>query len=458
MNETVEYMMMASHRSAKDTVDVNITYHDDSAQNTTETITINPYMVSEVPMSINSNNMTRNRKVRRSASVRADHRFDLRVFVTRGNYTEGFLPLRKSILGTNHYVSTFCEFGGYCQFSITAIKQTGVYLKLPESVTDIVFCIGEATFHASTETNFTLEPNESLLVESPQDLSGTHIVTNRKVVVVAGARDMDVNGTMSHLVEQLVPVSRWGNNFIVTSMNINQYGDIIQITSSRYHTRVEMSGFPFFELPRPGMTVKRRLEAGMTSTITSNYPIQVLQLSGLWYTTSANVIADSSVTIAPGMAVVIATEHFDNKYHITCGINRASASVKMFSNSTVDIYRQADSTICLDDSVVVPYSSYSVFSASAFATERVTRIKAVNDEPFGGTFRCDETGVMMPLGILVEDVGYNFYIRERERVWRNCWMAMMSWDTSGRCREHLQYIWSFEIRGNILRNQKILFV
>ena len=407
-NESVEYLMVASSRSTDHTVDVQFTYRDTSTQNTTEIVTVYPYMVSEIPLSINSYNMTGTRIIKKSVEVRSNHTLDLRVFVTRGNYTEGFLPLRRRVLGSEYYVSTFCEFGGFCQFSITSTQngQTEVYVKVPESVTDIVFCVGETKFHTNSETNFTLGPNESLLVESPHDLTGTHIVANRKVVVMAGSRDMNVNGTISHLIEQLLPVRIWGKNFIATSMNINQYGDIIQITSSQYNTRVEMSGFPFIELPEPGMTVKRRLDFGMTSTITSNYPIQVLQISGLWYS-STNITVASGVTdltVAPGMTVLQAIEQFDDKYCVTCGVNKTSASVEMFSTSTIDIYRYADSTICLneDDGTVVPYSSYGVYSANAFETEHITRVKSENGEKFGGTIRCENTGAIMPLGIAME--------------------------------------------------------
>ena len=408
-NETVDYKMLASHRSSVDTVTITVTYYDDIAsQNRSDTIAVNPNMVSELTMTLDSNNMTGTRIVQRSVRFKSDQTVDVRVLVTRSGYTEGFLPLKRGMLGRKHYISTFCEFGGYCQFSITVTgKETDVYIKLPEAVSDIVFCIGEATFHTSTVTNFTLGPNESLLVESPQDLTGTHIVTSAKAVVLAGARDINVNGTISHLVEQLLPFKHWGKNFIVTSMNINAYGDIIQITSSKYNTRIEMSGFPLFELPRPGMTVKRRIGTGMTSTITSNYPIQVLQISGLWYTDSTN-IPSTGHTVAPGMTVVIPIEKFDNKYYATCGTNSVDASTKVSSKSTVDIYRYSDSTICLDDDdrVRVPYSAFNIYSSTSFVTEQVLRVKDKNDEAIGGVLRCMGSGALMPLGVLVEDVSY----------------------------------------------------
>ena len=405
-------------------------------------LVVDPDVISELTMYLDENT-TASRITTKRIDVSATEDFNLQVFVTRKNYTEGFRPLSSTMLGMEYYVSTFCEFGGFCQFSVTAtdIPRTNVYLKIPNKVTEIVFCVGETRFRSNQDTNFTLKANKVLLVESPYDLTGTRIVADHNVVVMAGARDLSISDTISHLVEQLLPVEKWGQNFIVTSLGITQYGDIIQITSSQYNTKIEMTGFPSIELPKPGMTVKRRLDYGMTSSISASHPVQVIQVSGLTYGSNVSVELDMStnptvsvatmatpgsgdttaplsvssvpstiivgdaanMTPVPGMSIVPAIENFDYNAHTTCGSMGGPSLLHFFSTAS-DLHYFKDYNFNTDQISVVqatsiPYSRYNRYEVSAFDSETVTHIGSENQELFGGIIRCVNSGAVMPLGL-----------------------------------------------------------
>ena len=336
-------------------------------------------------------NATKSRITKKSVEVLIYlRRFYSRVFVTRKNYTEGFLPLYTTQLGGEYYVSTFCEFGGICQFSITALgSRTHVSLEIPDSVPEITFCVGDTLFRSKRDTNLTLNRWEVLQIESANDLTGTHIVTDRDVVVMAGARDMNVSGTIVHVVEQLVPVELWGQNFIVKSMEINPCGDIIQITSSMHNTRITMSDFPVIILAEPGKTIRRHLDYGTTSTISSNHPIQVVQMSGFTYNTSTDM------SIAPGMSVVPAIE----QYEYLCSMTSDTANI--MSPSSISVPSNYYMTVPVSDITAssIPYSGYLLNSVNnTNLSSQVLQIKSKYKlEAFGGIERSVESGTIMPM-------------------------------------------------------------
>ena len=326
-----------------------------------------------------------------------DNNFQARVYVTRNQYTEGFLPLFKTQLGRDYYISTFCEFGGFCQFSVTALNsRANVSLTIPDSVTEVVFCVGGTQFRSKRDTYVLLKANEALLVESLDDLTGTRISADNNVVVLAGARDMNVSGTMSHLIEQLLPIEQWGKNFIVRSIDINSYGDIIKITSSSQDTRITMSGFPYVALPDPGMTISRHLDYGAISIIGSTHPIQVVQVSGL--TNSSTNATNTIHPIAPGMSVVPAIEHYHDKQTMSCKSLDKTSSTRIVSPSSIDHYT-ISGTVSYLNGTTIPYSSYHMsILKSTNGNSDLVRIESTDREEFGGIERCVGSGVIIPLG------------------------------------------------------------
>lgn len=75
-----------------------------------------------------------------------------------------------------------------------------------------------------------------ILTNVNQELSGTHIQAQgrKKIAVLAGARSANVpSGTYTyadHLVEQMMPVTTWGNHFVVTQSMLRN-NDVIRVTS-----------------------------------------------------------------------------------------------------------------------------------------------------------------------------------------------------------------------------------
>ena len=179
-------------------------------------------------------------------------------------------------------MSTFCALGGYCQLAIAATQPntTRVYLQLPVDLPDIVFCIEKKFFRSKRDRYLYLKEYDILQIETAGDLSGALIYSDKPVAVFAGTRNLTIGGTMGHLVEQLAPVDRWGNEFILGTLGDNMYGDLVKITAAEADTVVEASGFPKLVISNINHTITKRLDADTVGYIKANKPVQVVQFSG----------------------------------------------------------------------------------------------------------------------------------------------------------------------------------
>ncbi len=86
-----------------------------------------------------------------------------------------------------------------------------------------------------------------ILTNVNQELSGTHIQAQgrKKIAVLAGARSANVpSGSYSyadHIVEQMMPVTTWGNHFVVTQSMLRD-NDVIRVTSLSDNCQIRKNG------------------------------------------------------------------------------------------------------------------------------------------------------------------------------------------------------------------------
>ena len=214
--------------------------------------------------------------------------FNLQVFVIRedNNYVEGYLGIPiESLNGPqqsggqvvySYVAATFCDVGGYCQLSVAALNdQTAVSIVLPSNVTEIVLCRAKSYIRTKRDTTVTLNKFDALQLESTEDLTGTVIYSFMPIVVFAGSRNVTNGNVIAHTIEQLVPTSHWGSEFIVTNLGTNGYGDILKLVSYWSETKITMKGYPPFIMKDQYHTTVRRLDKGLISYIIASHPIQV---------------------------------------------------------------------------------------------------------------------------------------------------------------------------------------
>lgn len=220
----------------------------------------------------------------KSLIFQSTDKFILQIFTIRFDYVEGLLGIPvEQMMGPHeseiyHYVvATFCATAGYCQLAIAAAKdETAVSITLPSSVDGIGICIGKSLFKTGQNTEITLNKFDAIQIETTQDLTGTVIYSAEPIAVFAGSRNVTNRDVVAHTMEQLVPSSHWGTEYIVQNLGTNDYGDMLKIVSRWTDTKVTMKGFSPLIIKNRHETVVRRLDKGMSSHIQASHPIQVI--------------------------------------------------------------------------------------------------------------------------------------------------------------------------------------
>ena len=316
--------------------------------------------------------------------IEATTEYPVHVNVKHNGVDEGFLAIPDAALGTEYYVATFCRFGGYCQFSVTPVEDgTSVMVRFLSAVNGAQVCISGVDVSSSSPADipFLLDEFDVLHFESTSDLTGTYITSNKKIAVFAGARNVPSadSNAVSHVIEQLPPVNKWGKEFLVVPNNLNPAGDEFIIVTSAASTKVEISGFSPFVIPYAGQFVTRRIDWGMYSYIETSNPVLVVQMM------SIDIYNDSSsVQGNPSMLLAQSVDHFVHDYTFNIGENPSS-------DPSVFIAVVAETTVKSGITAANPIPSGSwtqiantkMWAATSLLSSELQQIKHSSQRKFG---------------------------------------------------------------------------
>ena len=320
----------------------------------------------------------------RAVKMEATTENPVHVNVKHNGADEGFLAIPDAALGTEYYVVTFCRFGGYCQFSVTPVEDgTSVMVRFPVAVSGAQVCINgvDVSSSSSAEIPFLLDEFDVLHFESTSDLTGTYITANKKVALFAGARNVPstFGGPVSHMIEQLPPVNKWGTEFLVVPNELNPAGDEFIIIASEASTKVQISGYSPFVIPNAGQFVTRRIDWGMYSKIDASYPVLVVQMM------SIDIYNDTaSVEGNPSMVLTQSFNHFVNDYTFNIGEN-PNSDPSVFIVVVAETAFKADIAATLP----IPVGSWSqiantdMWTATSPLASQSQQIKHNTQEKFG---------------------------------------------------------------------------
>lgn len=141
-------------------------------------------------------------------------------------------------------------------------------------------------------------------------ISGTHIQTNHPVAAFSGNIKTNIGkGTYAdHLVEQLVPSDRWGQQFVTAPIPGRTVGDVFRIVAKEDGTTVTIPGSAPVNLNK-GDSYTFELPSGQYSPISSTKPIMLAQF--VKSQQSGTEPADPSMMIIPPF------EQFGSDYTFT---------------------------------------------------------------------------------------------------------------------------------------------
>ncbi|XP_075763605.1 IgGFc-binding protein-like isoform X2 [Pelodiscus sinensis] len=168
--------------------------------------------------------------------VRADSDISVLSFNSKSNSADTTPVYPVHSLGTEYYVITpTVGTDRYREFAIVAWEgPTTVEVYLKGAV------IFQGKTHArGSKLTIKLEEHQAAQLQSPVDVSGTRIVSQKPVAVYVGHTCVTRATQCDHVSEQLLPVSSWGTSFIVPSLSSERQHDFLYVATSQT-TQVEV--------------------------------------------------------------------------------------------------------------------------------------------------------------------------------------------------------------------------
>ena len=129
-----------------------------------------------------------------------------------------YLALPMDSLGTQYMALTWDVNSGESQVAIVA-RDPNTFIRVIMGPTANVF-IERVRYTGSQTLTMALNEHEILHIQSDSDLSGTLVISNNPVVVLAGNSDVSIgNGIETdQIISQMAPIETWGTNFILTGI------------------------------------------------------------------------------------------------------------------------------------------------------------------------------------------------------------------------------------------------
>ena len=167
---------------------------------------------------------------------------------------------------------------------------------------------GEVT-PSGTPLTITLNERETLFISSVDDLTSTHIMSDKPVSVFSGHECGNMPANISfydHMIEQIPPISTWGTEFYTVPF-LTRLRDMFKVISAQNDNRImwictECNGALIASAERVLLTTGRAIEISILENhfcrFTSQFPVLLVQFS-IGGEADNNYLADPSMTVIP---------------------------------------------------------------------------------------------------------------------------------------------------------------
>ncbi len=227
--------------------------------------------------------------------------------------TDSFLALHTAVLGNSYVVMGF----GNLHSGVPSLNgsQFAIVGTETNTVVQITPTVTTAGHPAGSVYAITLQPGDIYQLRStndaPADLSGTRIRSSKPIAVFSGhqcaSNPSEDAWFCNHLVEQLLPVNAWGNDFYAAPLATQNRGYTLRLLAAYDGTVISSNGVPVTVLNR-GQFMQS--QPTVAARFTATQPIFVTQYasSGDW---------DGNTNSDPFMLTVQAVRHFSSSYRIS---------------------------------------------------------------------------------------------------------------------------------------------
>jgi IgGFc binding protein/Secretion system C-terminal sorting domain len=321
------------------------------ALNFYQTFTTTPGQVSIIALPNGDNNaptveITEDQQVLQGLSVHITSDSEIAVYGLnhKAYSSDAFMGLPVNVLGTEYRTMN------YLTSNNDGDLLPGMFLVLGVvDSTNVTITLNGASNQGNAvgvPFNVRLNKGDSYLVEGTRDLTndltGSLIESDQPIAVFSGHHrtsipDTAVNdedGTSrNHLVEQLPPVSAWGDSALVVPYFTSPLPDLIRVLCAEDSTQISINGTPLPQTYNAGQFYEITHLPGVTS-IQASRPIEV----GQFMHTSLGGMDRPPFTYGdPALALVFPVEQFETSYTFLSVVNDA------FTGNFVNIVADASS-------------------------------------------------------------------------------------------------------------------
>ena len=226
---------------------------------------------------------------------------------------DAYLGVPVDVLGREYYAVTFYPPSQQCEMLIVGVEDsTSVTIKFPSIMQSPVTWNGQ-TYGAGSTLTGTVNRFDTWQLKTTGDLTGAYITSDKNIGVISGNKKtrIGVGGSSDHLCEMMIPVGRWGKNFISVPIPDRTVGDLFRFIASEGSTTVTISGgySETFTIANAGDFVEKAISSGAYCSIKSDKAVMVVQ-----FVLSQQSSAEPS---DPAMMVLPPIEQFAADYTFT---------------------------------------------------------------------------------------------------------------------------------------------
>ena len=272
-----------------------------------------------------------------NGTVRVRSTAPVRVFASsyRSGTVESFLAI-PSIHQGNEYFLVTREGPRPAQVVISAVEEPcEVYVYPTEAVE-----FDNITHPAGSPLTINLTKFESAVIDSDSDITGTRVVSSRKVSVVAGSVCANIPSSARNcdmVVEQLLPYELWGANFALAPFVGRESGYDFYVVAGRNDTVVRI-GNEVVTL-QSGEFLERTTDNGTMVLVNASRPVQVMQFQK---GQSTDGVGD------PSMTLVVPYKHYVSNALLYVVDDETSRCLDLYVFSITSRCEWFDSVVVVD--------------------------------------------------------------------------------------------------------------
>ncbi|XP_078542146.1 uncharacterized protein LOC144827855 [Lissotriton helveticus] len=273
--------------------------------------------------------LTAGERSRKLVTVSSDADISVIAFNTGTYSADAFACLSKQDLGTEYFIFTSPGwYGNHFAVGNGEDVETQVNITVSGSL-----LIDGTRYQDKQMVSITLAPQEVLLLSDANDLTGTRVASSTPVAVFSGSKCYSSPSSFCDtVIEQLYPVQRWGQQFVVFPLMTKEVRDTIIIIAARPNTTITLrteSTTLQYSL-QPGSHVTVDLQTGMLVNATK--PIMVGYLFQGGYSSLPFIFDPFIANVPPSnfswrYYKFVTKESFNNSLFI---VSRSSSSLSDF--------------------------------------------------------------------------------------------------------------------------------